>query len=140
MIEDSPYRHRRSLLSVAVLGVLVAGVVARRFLPRRVEVVGPSMIPALAPGDRLLVAPRRVFRVGDVVAARDPAVPDRMLVKRVHRVEPEGVVLLGDNEAVSRDSREFGVVPTEEVLGIAVYRYAPRGRSGRLERAGESPE
>ena len=40
------------------------------------------------------------------------------------------VEVVGDDPGASTDSRTFGPVPVASVLGRAVYRYAPAGRSG----------
>jgi nickel-type superoxide dismutase maturation protease len=106
----------------------VAGAVVVR--PRRVVVEGGSMEPTLAPGDRLLVARRRGLHPGDVVAVRDPADRNRVLVKRVSAVLGEGVVVRGDNPGASTDSRSFGPVPTTDVLGTVIRCYAPAWRAG----------
>jgi hypothetical protein len=37
----------------------------------------------------------------------------------------------GDAREHSTDSRAFGPVPRSSIVGRAVYRYAPVGRSGR---------
>jgi nickel-type superoxide dismutase maturation protease len=89
------------------------------------------MRPALTPGDRLLVVRRRRYRVGDVVALRDPR-DGRTIVKRVGGIDAGGISVFGDNEHASTDSRTFGAVPLSSVVGRAVYRYAPLARSGRL--------
>jgi nickel-type superoxide dismutase maturation protease len=91
------------------------------------------MIPTLLPGDRLLVVGRR-FATGDLVALRDPREPGRVIVKRVVSVDATAgaVVVAGDNPAASTDSRQFGPVPPELVLGRARWRYLPKGRRGRL--------
>ena len=97
---------------------------------RLVLVDGDSMRPALEPGDRLLVV-RLPPRVGDVVALRhDGAV----LVKRVASVDGDVIAVLGDNAVASTDSRAFGAVPRNAILGRAVYRYAPTARAGRLRK------
>jgi nickel-type superoxide dismutase maturation protease len=89
------------------------------------------MAPGLVDGDRLLVAPALTLLVGDVVAARDPRHPARILVKRIAAEGPQGLDLRGDNATFSTDSRHFGPVPRALVLGRVVYRYAPPARSGR---------
>ena len=94
---------------------------------------GNSMLPSLLPGDRLVVVRRRV-RVGDVVAVRDPRAHDRVMVKRVAAVGAEGLEVLGDNPAESTDSRQFGPIRADRVVGVAVYRYFPTDRAGRVER------
>jgi signal peptidase I len=40
--------------------------------------------------------------------------------------------LMGDNRAVSHDSRFFGAVPEENVEAEAFFRYWPLGRIGTL--------
>jgi nickel-type superoxide dismutase maturation protease len=118
-----------------VAAAVAAGVlfVAGRGRVRRIEVAGPSMIPTLAPGDRLLVVPpHRPLRAGDLVALRDPELPARLLVKRVESVSDAGVQVRGDNDGASRDSRDFGAVGLDAVVGVAVYRYHPRHRAGAL--------
>jgi len=92
------------------------------------------MQPFLQPGDRLLVWGTRRIRPGDIAVATDPRDPSRTLVKRVTAVDEDGVVLQGDNPAASTDSRTFGALPPNAVKGRAVYRYAPSGRAGRLNK------
>ena len=91
---------------------------------------GDSMRPAFEPGDRLVVVPVARIVVGHVVAVRDPRRPDRVLVKRVRAVLPEGYDVRGDNEPASTDSRHFGPVRRNDVVGRVVFRYAPAVRSG----------
>jgi nickel-type superoxide dismutase maturation protease len=95
------------------------------------------MAPALAPGDRLLVMPLGRPRVGDIVAVPDPRDPGRMLVKRVVAADSRRRLLSveGDNRTASTDSRTFGPVSCDDVLGRAVYRYSPSSRAGRVRRA-----
>ena len=88
------------------------------------------MRPTLEPGDRLLVVRGRRPPVGAVVALADPRDPGRVLVKRVAAWGPEGAEVLGDDPAASTDSRHFGPVAPEALLGRVVRRYAPPGRRG----------
>ncbi len=93
----------------------------------RFRVHGDSMSPALAPGDQILVdlgAYRRVRpRPGEVVLARHPYRRDVRLVKRVASVAADGgCELAGDNPDASTDSRGFGALPGELVLGRVVLR------------------
>lgn len=111
-----------------ILPAAVLALLARRLT--RVEVVGSSMRPAFRPGDWAL-ADRHAYRThpprpGDVVLARDPRDLDRMLVKRVARVHPDGALdLRGDNPGESTDSRQFGPIPPYLVEGRILGRYWP---------------
>jgi nickel-type superoxide dismutase maturation protease len=94
---------------------------------RRVEVVGPSMVPTLHHGDRLVVwlrRPRRVPRSGTVVVVE---LPDRPLsVKRLSAVEADGSIRVeGDNPFGSTDSRALGSLPAEALRGTVVARIWP---------------
>jgi len=113
----------------AAIGLAVAVAVVR---PRRVVVEGPSMEPTLKAGDRLLVLRRSTLALGDIVAFEDPGGEERLLVKRVVEVIGRAVVVEGDNRGSSTDSRVFGPVEAGAVIGRAVYRYGPAGRTGLL--------
>ena len=94
------------------------------------------MEPSLAAGDGVLLVPSRRPRPGDIVAFPDPREPARLLLKRVVRVDRRGgtVEVAGDNADASTDSREFGPIPRRDILGRAVYRYAPLPRAGPIRR------
>jgi nickel-type superoxide dismutase maturation protease len=97
--------------------------------PLRVALVrGPSMVPTLRDGDRVLVwlrRPRRTPRVGRVVLVD---LPDRPLsIKRITSVDSSGLVAVGgDNPHGSTDSRELGLLPTQLLRGRALLRLSPR--------------
>jgi nickel-type superoxide dismutase maturation protease len=128
-------------LAVAVAAALA---MARYHPIRRVEVVGSSMVPALLPGDRLVVMRfpwRSPLRPGpgQVVALRDPRRSDRILIKRVRSVDVHlgTLEVEGDSREFSTDSRSFGPVSRSAIVGRAVYRYAPAGRNGPVPGWGE---
>ena len=109
----------------------LAGALLRRV--HRVEVAGPSMRPSLEPGDRLLVVRGHPVRPGHVVAGHDPRDDERIMVKRVAAVWPDGSVdVRGDAPDVSTDSRDLGPLDRDLVLGRAVWRYWPESRRARL--------
>jgi signal peptidase I len=89
---------------------------------RRFRVEDRSMQPTLEPGDYVVVN-RWAFRFrpparGDVVVLEDPEVPSRFLVKRVSETTATGAIrLAGDNEPASRDSRAFGPVAMNRIIG-----------------------
>jgi signal peptidase I len=118
------------------------------------------MSPAIEPGDWLLVDPTldRWPRRGSVVVFREPD-SDELAIKRVaagpgDRVPyAEGYLILAPDEAwllsdatdadlmaaghgQPIDSRRYGPVPVDLVVGRAWFRYAPRRRIGRIARTG----
>jgi signal peptidase I len=124
--------------------------------PWRIAVVEASMRPAIEPGDWLLVDPTvaRWPRRGSIVVFREP-MSGELAVKRVAGVPGERVAfgdgffhlrddeawLLGDATTAEAaeagfgepiDSRRFGPVPVEALVGRAWFRYAPLGRIGLL--------
>ena len=123
-------RYTLPVLAVGALGILNALL--------RVQVHGPSMLPTLEDGDRLLVFPCRRVRVGDLVVFLDPGEADRLLVKRVTQVHAASFEVQGDNSSASRDSRAFGPVARSSLRGVPRYRYFPPARSGRLRRSRQS--
>ncbi|MGN9792581.1 nickel-type superoxide dismutase maturation protease [Streptomyces sp. OZ13] len=95
------------------------------------EVTGPSMVPTLVHGDQLLVDYRALLRVGDVAVLRHPLQQDLLIVKRLAERRDGGWWVLGDNPGADGDSRVFGVVPPELLLGRVRSRFRPLGRDQR---------
>ena len=118
------------------------------------------MAPTIQPGDWLLVDPTvaRWPRRGSIVVFREPD-SDLLAIKRVAagprtRVELDaGHLILGGDEAwllsdatdadllsagsgEPIDSRRYGPVPVDALVGRAWFRYGPIGRIGRIGRIG----
>ncbi len=100
----------------------------------RVAVSGHSMEPTLADGDWLLVDPRaferRHPRAGELVVARDPRAPGRVIVKRLLApAADQGSVFLlaGDHPAHAGDHIEASPA---DLLGRPWLRYWPADRFG----------
>ncbi|MFF4790684.1 nickel-type superoxide dismutase maturation protease [Streptomyces sp. NPDC001276] len=95
------------------------------------EVTGPSMVPTLHHGDRLVVQYGARIRPGDVVVLRHPFQQDLLVVKRASERRDSGWWVLGDNAYAGGDSTDYGTVPEDLVLGTVRFRYRPRGRAQR---------
>lgn len=92
---------------------------------------GYSMLPALHPGDYVVVLRGARIRPGHVVVIRHPMRPTLLTVKRAVRRVDGGWWVEGDNADASDDSRTFGSVGDVLVVGRVVLRYwPPRGRAG----------
>ena len=91
-------------------------------------VSGLSMVPTLAPGECLLFRTNGPIVLGDIVVFKRA---NQFDVKRVLRIEADGVFVQGDNDQVSSDSRTYGVVPHDDVLGAVTYRLWPK--PGRIK-------
>ena len=94
----------------------------------RYRVEGESMTPALAAGERVVVNKAAYWfgrpREGELVVLRDPRRRERLLIKRLGPPAGEGVwLVLGENEAASTDSRTFGPVARELLVGKVWFRY-----------------
>ncbi|MGB4861544.1 MAG: signal peptidase I [Tepidiformaceae bacterium] len=125
-------RYEMAVLAAAIGTGLALG---RRF--RRFEIAGSSMLPTLEPNDWVFVDEyayrTRLPRRGEIVVARDPRKPARQLVKRVVAIDLHGAVQIeGDNRAESTDSRAFGPIATEGLVGRVRWRYWPLRRVGAV--------
>jgi nickel-type superoxide dismutase maturation protease len=89
----------------------------------RVRVIGPSMEPTMSNGEWWVVRRTRSVRPGDVILLTHPERRDALVVKRVAQADEGGWWVLGDNLAESEDSRHFGPVPPENVVGRLWFRY-----------------
>ena len=95
---------------------------------RRFRVSGRSMTPLLKPGQEVLINPtayrHTLPQPGDIVVIRHPDQPDLRLIKRVTDVlDEERYIVKGDNRLESTDSREFGPVSFEHILGQVTSRF-----------------
>lgn len=95
---------------------------------KRFRVTGVSMLPLLQPGEEILVNPKayqfQMPQVGDIVVAQHPHHENLRLIKRVAAVLEDGSCFLqGDNATLSTDSRSFGIVAPEQILGRVTSRF-----------------
>jgi signal peptidase I len=113
---------RIGVAAATTVMLAVAAIVAKRRLVR-LEVEGVSMVPVLAPGDRILVLRTDQIAVGDIIAFADPDGNEGVMVKRASGVDRSSVRVEGDNFDASRDSRHFGPVPRSAIIGRVLWCY-----------------
>ena len=84
-----------------------------------VRIHGDSMWPTLKDGDSVEAIQGPIPVVGDIVVAHHP-MKKITVVKRVKRIEAEGLFLEGDNPDPigSEDSHNFGHVTTSAIIAI----------------------
>lgn len=91
-----------------------------KFPLQRFTVFGDSMLPTLKRGQDVLVwcwfyTPK----IGDIVAIK---VQGKEMIKRVRQMSSDrGTFVLGDNEKISTDSRKFGPIKKEQIIGKVIW-------------------
>lgn len=63
------------------------------------------------------------YKVGEVVVVEREDRPGVFLVKRLVRIEGEKYWVEGDNKSSSTDSRQWGAIAPEEIVGRVLLRY-----------------
>lgn len=94
---------------------------------KRLRVSGPSMLPEFQPGDEILFNPKayrhKLPKVGDIVVARHPY-QTKLIIKRVALVLEDGSCFLtGDNPEASTDSRSYGFIPLNQIIGKVTHKF-----------------
>jgi len=55
-------------------------------------------------------------KIGDVIVLKDPRTK-RLILKRIQKINSDGYFVKGDNSSESTDSREFGAVSVNDIIG-----------------------
>ena len=80
------------------------------------------MYPVLSNGDLVLYRPLKESEhpviEGSIVVAKHPFISSKLIIKRIQRIENNGYFLIGENNEISSDSRQFGVINHKKVIGI----------------------
>ncbi|PSO50750.1 MAG: nickel-type superoxide dismutase maturation protease [Cyanobacteria bacterium SW_9_44_58] len=96
---------------------------------KRFRVKGNSMLPLLKPQEEVLIDPKidpnQLPKAGDIVVAKHPKQENLQVIKRVISVSEDGSLFLeGDNLKESTDSRVFGTVKLEQIVGRVTCRFS----------------
>lgn len=97
---------------------------ARKYFP--VRVMGHSMRPTILEGDFLLVKKADSYQIGELVVVQ---LAEQKLVKRLVDTRADQVWLSGDNIKASDDSRKFGWIEKNKIIGKVLFRYWPKFKS-----------
>jgi len=82
------------------------------------RVEGDSMLPILKNGDLVLINLDTEPRIGDIVLAAHPFKKSVKIIKRINEITTENrYFLVGDNQGESTDSRIFGTIAKNDILG-----------------------
>ncbi len=93
---------------------------------KRFCVSGNSMLPCLKNGDEVIIKPKAKLKIGDIVLANHPYKTSVKIVKRVSGIDENGrFFLLGDNPEESTDSRTFGPISADKILGTVASKVKP---------------
>lgn len=79
------------------------------------------MLPTLKEGQEVLTFNWwKVVRikVGDIVVVR---VNGKEMVKRIQKTDDRRIFVIGDNKKMSTDSRKFGAVKKEQIIGKVIW-------------------
>jgi signal peptidase I len=133
-----------------VLIAILIVIPVRIWIAQPFIVSGASMQPTFENGDYLIVDEFsyhfRKPRAGEVVIFRYPLDPSKFFIKRIEVVgedtveiegrrielEKEEYFVLGDNRQASSDSRRWGPVPEDLIIGRAFLRLWPFKDAGVL--------
>ena len=108
----------KSLFQRPDLFTLLSLIIGYRQLLR---VVGKSMEGTIKDGD--LITFKKInnknidLEIGDIVVAYDPRIDNKLIIKRIHWIDKNKFDLRGDNQFSSTDSREFGLIELDLIIG-----------------------
>lgn len=92
------------------------------------------------PGEIIMVKDNQVYLNGKLfsepyIKVSTPVFPGGFMQNGVSVTVPENMVfVMGDNRPGSSDSREFGFIPLENIIGRVFFRYFPVERAGLIEK------
>lgn len=88
------------------------------------RVSGESMCPTINPGDLVIVKKSFLSEIkpsaGDLVVFQSP-LDGELNIKKCSVVSDSMVFVTGENLPESTDSRHFGRIPTEDLMGIVLF-------------------
>ena len=88
---------------------------------QHLRVVGDSMEDTISEGDLITykkINPKNFeLEVGDIVVASHPKIKSKLIIKRIYQINQNKFDLRGDNSLSSTDSREWGLIELDLIVG-----------------------
>ena len=88
---------------------------------QHLRVVGDSMEGTISEGDLIIykkINPNNLdLNIGDIVVAVHPTIKRKLIIKRIYRIFQDKFDLRGDNFLSSTDSREWGLIELDLIVG-----------------------
>ncbi len=88
---------------------------------QHLRVVGDSMEGTVSDGDLIIykkINPKNLdLNIGDIVVASHPKIKSKLIIKRIYQIDQNKFDLRGDNFLSSTDSREWGLVKLDLIVG-----------------------
>ena len=88
---------------------------------QHLRVVGNSMEDTISEGDLITykkINPKNFeLEVGDIVVASHPKIKSKLIIKRIYQIHQNKFDLRGDNSLSSTDSREWGLIELDLIVG-----------------------
>ena len=111
-------RADKSLLQKPDLFTLFSLIIGYR---QHLRVVGDSMKDIISDGDLIIYKKINLknidLEVGDIVVASHPKIKNKLIIKRIYRIYQNKFDLRGDNFLFSNDSREWGLIQLDLIIG-----------------------
>ena len=93
-------------------------------LLQKYKISGHSMEPLLKTGDTVLISGFLYLfknpKINDIVAFKEKK--GEVLIKRIREVKNGGFFVSGDNKKDSLDSKDFGYISKEFIIGKLIYK------------------
>jgi signal peptidase I len=90
----------------------------------RLKIIGHSMEPQIKNGETILVSKIPYWfktpQINDIVAFKDSS--EKILVKRIVKIENRRYFVEGDNKRDSLDSRKFGDISKDKIIGEIIFK------------------
>ena len=108
----------KSLFEKPNLSTFISLIIGHR---QHLRVVGDSMKGTISEGNyvtyKKINQKKPDLKIGDIVVASHPITKSKLIIKRIHAIYENKFDLRGDNLLFSTDSREWGLIELDLIIG-----------------------